>query len=175
MSKKTEPVSENLETPNVIDNTDANEISANFKGILDTLVPPKSINIEDIFGNKYELVSAISARKQIKVIRMFDEIKEILSNVQVTNITSDFVQLISSLAQDEQVLSIICKCFNLAHPSVVKNAKDHADELNYEYSDDEQIAADLFSIEELVTAIFPLFIRLARRTSQAMSALTKMM
>ena len=49
MSKKTEPVSENLETPNVIDNTDANEISANFKGILDTLVPPKSINIEDIF------------------------------------------------------------------------------------------------------------------------------
>ena len=156
---KKEEVTESADSPkNLVDSV---------KSFLEDLVPPPTVVISDVFGNKYNLLCSVSARKQITILREFDKIEEV-KNAEIKE-EDNIVQTIIKIASNEDYLAILCRCFKLAHNKCLMKAKEEADKQNYEYEDGELLAADLFSLEELATAIIPLFIRLAQRTSQALN------
>lgn len=137
--------------------------------LLETLVPPKNLEIEDIYGNIYKVSSSVSARSQIKIMREFDKLKELENevNIQLTDMPS-IIQSLVSLASDENVFNALCNCFEIAHAKTVKRAKEESkkeDDL-FEH------VGDLFSIEEIVSGIIPLFIRLARKTTKLIQVLS---
>jgi len=156
MSEETEVKTTEESEVNVLDS---------LKSFLEDLVPPSTTVIADVFGNEYELISSISARKQIKILREFDKIEEI-KGVEFKD-EDNILQTIVKVASNEDYLNILCRCFSMAHGKVLQSAKESADKESYEYEDGEFMPADLFSLEELAAAIIPLFIRLAKRTSQA--------
>ena len=89
--------------------------------LLETLVPPKSINIEDIFGNEYKVSSSVSARRQIQILREFDKLKDMDGEISID--FGDMMAIMNSLvelAMNEKIFSILCNCFYLAHEDIVK-------------------------------------------------------
>jgi len=139
--------------------------------MLNTLVPPESVVIHDIFHNKYTCPTSVSARRQIQVMREFDKVKDLdVGNVTLDN--QNIVTAIMKLAVNEDVLEALSRCFSIAHPKVLEQTKKYADESEMEYEDTILAAVDLFALEEIITAIVPLFLRLARRTGQALKAIT---
>lgn len=139
--------------------------------LLDTLVPPDKVCIYDIFNKKHEFPTTISARCQIKVLREFDRIKKIdvgeISGIDMSNI----INTIISLASNEEVLRSISRCFAVAHPRVLASVKKRADKEKVSYEEGDFCAADLFPLEEMVSAIVPLFLRLAKRGGAAIAKL----
>jgi len=143
--------------------------------LLETLVPPKDIQIVDVFGNEYELPTSVSARKQIKILREFEKLKDIpAEKFSIKDGTpAGIVSMIVDIAMNEIVFDVICKCFYTAHTLTVLKAKTVADEEGVEVEKDHLGVGDLFPIEEIVSGIVPLFIRLARRTGSALAVLSK--
>ena len=143
-----------------------------IKGLLSSLVPPDEIVFCNIFGDEFVRPSNISARSQIKMLRIVDDLKEL--DIEGLNF-SDMQAIVDSimvLAGDERVLKAICECFTLAHKKPLEQTMAKAKELDAEF-EVEFAAADLFSIEELVSSIIPLFIRIAKRAGQAIRALSE--
>jgi len=148
--------------------TVASEINTELLSFfLEKLVPPDTLDISDIYGNSYTLPTAISARSQIKVIRVFEDLMEKIDKTKF--VVPDPVTMPALLkallivSSDELVIESIEKCFGLAHPKVLKSALK-----GYGKGGS---AADVFSIEELLSGVVPLFIRLLRRGT---SLITKM-
>lgn len=171
MSKNNEQLEESNSPEETIDPTD---LLDGVKSFLATLVPPTKVEIEDIFANKYDLTCSVSARNQIKILREFDKLKE-LPNVDFLGESNEggvtsIVKTIINVATDETALLIICRCFSIGHAPALSKAKEHAKNIDHEFEDNDYACADLFALEELVTAIVPLFIRLAKRSSQAITA-----
>ena len=139
---------------------------SSLTSLLETLVPPKNISIEDIFGNVHEVSSVVSARNQILIMREFDKIKEMKDSVEInlSNIPA-IIESFVSISTNEIIFEVLCNCFEIAHKKVVSKTRLQADK-------DEQHVGDLFSIEEIVSGIIPLFIRLVRKTGQAIQALS---
>ena len=163
---------ENIKTEQEPETENQKDLIDSLKSFLATLIPPTAIVVEDVLGNSYDLNCSVSARNQIKILREFDKIKDMESSI---NLDSDgsvgsLIDTIISVATDEQALTAICRCFALGHPKAVIQAKAHADQNEIEYENGDMACADLFALEELVTAIVPLFIRLAKRASQALNS-----
>ena len=154
-----------------IKETEQQDLLNSIKNFLATLVPPTNIVIEDIFGNSYELACSVSARNQIKILREFDKIKDIGSDFKFSadGSVGSLVDNIISIATDDQALLIICRCFSLGHGACLEQVKEVANANSTPYDAGDMACADLFALEELVTAIVPLFIRLAKRASQAVN------
>ena len=144
----------------------SDDLLDSLKGFLEKLVPPKTVLISDIFASEYELKCSVSARKQIKILREFEKI-DTMEGISFSD-DDTMVNSIIKIASNEDYLEILCRCFTLGHPEVLKSAKDKAKEQDYEYEESSMAPADLFAIEELATAVVPFFIRLAKRASQAM-------
>lgn len=138
--------------------------------MLNTLIPPESVEIHDVFHNKYSCATSVSARAQIKVMREFDKIKNLDIGSINANAQSIF-DTIMKIAVNEEVLETLSRCFALSHPHILKTTIDYADSQNFPYEKGDSAAVDLFALEEIVTAIVPLFLRLARRTGQALQAI----
>lgn len=139
---------------------------SSLTNLLETLMPPTNISIEDVFGEVYEVSSIVSARKQILIMREFDKIKKLeeplpLDISDVPSIIDSFIKI----STNEVIFEVLCKCFEVAHKKIVVKSRTKS-------SQDEQHVGDLFAIEEIVSGIIPLFIRLARKTSQAIKALS---
>ena len=145
---------------------EGSDLLDSLKTFLEDLVPPKEVRVSDVLGNEYDIICSVSARKQIKILREFDKIEE-MKGVEVKD-EDNILKAIVKIASNEEYLKILCRCFKIAHSKVLNQSKAKADKVDYEYEEGDFLAADLFSIEELATAIIPLFIRLARRTSQAL-------
>lgn len=140
--------------------------SAALTVFLDKLVPPEKLEIEDIAGNKYKLRTSISARNQIKVIRRFEEMmkgvdKDTLTIEQPITLSS-ILKAFLTITSDETVMSAMEDCFSLAHPDVLKEAIA-------ECGTKKSKAADVFPIEELLSGVLPLFIRLLKRGTMVIS------
>jgi len=133
-----------------------------LKGLFANLVPVDMVSITDIFGVKHDIATSISARKQIKILRIIEDVKDIEFNLQL-NDDSNILEMLLSLASNEKFLMAIGKCFDLAYPIVVKELKEQALDNGQECED----ALDLFPIEDVISAIAPLFIRLAKKTMGA--------
>ena len=124
--------------------------------MLDAIVPPKEIIINDINGKEYRLPGAIQARRQIRVFREFqsiwksEEIKAVASEFEEISVPY-LTNLILSMAFNEEVLETLGRAFKEAHPTLVDG-----DPL------------DLFAVEEVVTAIVPLLIRFVKRVGKTL-------
>ena len=90
---------------------------------------------------------------------------------QFSGTQQNIIDTIMKIASNETVLETLAKCFSIAHPHVLKQTMAHADKLGFQYESGYTASVDLFALEEIVTAIVPLFLRLARRTCQAMKAI----
>ena len=130
-----------------------------LKGLFANLVPVDHVEITDIFGVRHKIATTISARNQIKVLRIIEDVKDIEFNLNISDETN-ILEMLLSLAGNENFLMAIGKCFDLAYPHVVLELKKQAEENGYECED----ALDLFPIEDVLSAIIPLFIRLAKKT-----------
>lgn len=146
-----------------------------LQSLLDVLVPPTSIVITDIFGNQYSISSACSARAQIKILQQLDKlknnnvVKSVLEDGFNFEEMSELIGIIVSVAADPEVMTGIANAFSIAHPKPYASAKDQANKNGVEFED----AADLFPVEDLAGAVVPLFIRLVRKGTSAISALNQ--
>jgi len=143
--------------------------------MLDTLVPPKTVTVVDVFGNEYEMTAVCSARSQIRILRKFEELQtlpaiaEQLGDDIAIGDAGSIAALIIKVASDPQVLSGIASAFEIGHPKTYGLAIKAAKKQGLKDVED---AADLFPIEELVAAVLPLFMRLLRKSATAINALT---
>lgn len=145
--------------------------AADFQALMAMLVPPTTISVTDIFGETYEVPSAIPARAQIKVVRCLETIKDLPVAGQIDldgGLTGPGIaKILLTLAQDERVMAALAESFSLAHPAPYAATKQRADTEGLEYQD----AADLFPIEEIIGSLVPLFVRLAQKAGAAVRGL----
>ena len=130
--------------------------------LLKRLVPENDVVIKDCWGKEITLPSALPARRQIKVFRIFKEIAEM---EQVSEIfegrgaeASEIIDVIMDLAGHEEISEKLGLAFNTAHPDVL----DGKDPL------------DVLPIEEIVAALVPFLMRFLQRSMGAMGAMTEM-
>ena len=83
---------------------------AALSGFLETLVPPNTINLSDIFGNEYVVQSAVSAKKQIQILRQLDAQKAVsldmdfaADDLNVPNLVNYLIEL----AINEKVFNVL--------------------------------------------------------------------
>ena len=132
---------------------------ADISSMLDALVPPNDVTVTDINGKEHKLPGAISARKQVKVFREF---KAIWKNEKVAahlEQASDFgianiISAVTGVAFEEEVMLSLGSAFKEAFP---------------EACDGDPL--DSFSIEEVVTALVPLFTRFIKRAGKTLMGL----
>ena len=130
--------------------------------LLKRLVPENDVVIKDCWGKEIPLPSALPARRQIKVFRIFKEISEM---DQVADIfegrggeASEIIDVIMDLAGHEEISEKLGHAFTTAHP----DALDGKDPL------------DVLPIEEIVAALVPFLMRFLQRSMGAMGAMTEM-
>ena len=106
-------------------------------------------------------------------MREFDKIKNLdIGDIRPSNqSTQSLIDTIMKIAVNEEVLETLSRCFAISHPNILKQTVDYANSQNFPYEKGDSAAVDLFALEEIVTAIVPLFLRLARRTGQALQAI----
>jgi len=147
-----------------------------IKSLLDVLVPPEELLIVDIFGNEYTVSAVCSARVQIKVLRKLDKLRE-LSLVQEVVGEMDFnangiqgiIDALMRVSAEDEVVELLAGAFEIAHTLPYAKAKKSAKSNKVTFQD----AADLFPVEEIIGAVVPLFIRLARRGATAIGAVSR--
>lgn len=129
--------------------------------LLKKLVPENDVVIKDCWGKEITLPSALPARRQIKVFRLFKEITEM---EQVTEIfdgrgaeASEIIDIIIELAGNDEISAKLGQAFTTAHP----DALDGKDPL------------DVLPIEEIVAALVPFLMRFLQRSMGAMGAMTE--
>jgi hypothetical protein len=129
--------------------------------LLKKLVPESDVVIKDCWGKEITLPSALPARRQIKVFRLFKEISEM---EQVSDIfegrggdASEIIDVIIELAGNDDISEKLGQAFTLAHP----DALDGKDPL------------DVLPIEEIVAALVPFLMRFLQRSMGAMGAMTE--
>ena len=148
------------------------EAGQTIQGILETLVPPENIEITNIFGDKFTVSGVCSARKQIKILRQIDKIRELGTDLEIEGSVSGFINGIVLLASNEEILGILSEVFGDTYPRELEQSKKTAKKNKVEFEEGKFASADLFPLEEMAAAIVPLFIRLARRTGQAITAIS---
>ena len=148
-----------------------------IKNIIENLVPPDEILIVDVWGEEHKLPATCSARSQIKIMRIFEDLKDITLpenlaiDAEALSI-KDFVGLLGKLITNDYVFESVCRCAQLAHPKLIAELKAKAESQNMDI-DEATPAGDLFPIEEVITMIVPLFLRIARRGAQAIQKMTE--
>ena len=146
---------------------DVDQAAETIKNLFTTLALTDRVTIVDVFGRSHDIATSVSARKQIKILNLLEEVKDIDLNLDVN--ADNFVQMLLGLANNEPILNMLGKCFDVAYPSLVADVTFIAQEQGQDCAD----ALDLFPIEEIVSAIAPLFIRLAKKTMAAFQTVAK--
>jgi hypothetical protein len=166
---ETEAEKESIEQETV----SAEEVSIDIEELLAKLVPPDEVVILDIFGNEYKKPSVVSARKQIKVIRSFQNALSFVGKTELKgSSTSSMIDFIVEIATDDRIMESIGECFTFAYPDVVQSSLKYAKKKKVSVEDN--AALDLFSIEDIAGSIIPLFMRLAKKSGGALKILTNL-
>jgi hypothetical protein len=155
-----------------------------LKMLVDKLVPPREVRVTDLLGNEYTVPSAISARRNIQVVR---HLQNVLGEPAVARAVGNLDALLSGgdlgasifhivgIVSSEEVIGHVAAAFECAHPDTLALARRNVtpDGAMFDpIADDLPDAADLFSVEELATALVPLFVGLAKRSMQALSVVS---
>ena len=154
-----------------------------LKALVDKLVPPREVVICDLLGNEYRVPGVVSARRNIEVVRHLQNVlgepavERAVANLGAlldgADLASSVFHLVGIVSSDE-VIGHVARAFACAHPEVLQNARigwwqvdpGGRTKVQAEALD----AADLFAVEELATALVPLFVGLAKRSVQALAA-----
>jgi hypothetical protein len=148
MPENAQPAVSNVESTNM------DEVRA----LLERLVPPETVELADVYGNKYTVRPVLSARRQIAVLRHAEKLMNLAAGT-VDGMTFDVGNIgaiLIRLADNERVLDVLCDAFEAAHPQVVIHARSVAES-------DENHVADLFPVEEIVGGLVPFCVRLATK------------
>lgn len=143
---------------NDLQGKDIEQATETIKNLFSTLVLTEKVEILDVFGDKHQVATSVSARKQIEILNLLNKVKDIDLNIDFSS--QNFVAMILSLANNKEILKTLGACFDIAYPTLIANVTIKAQAQGEECED----ALDLFPIEEIVSAIAPLFIRLAKKT-----------
>ena len=147
-----------------------------IQNFLEKIVPPSEVKIEDLYGDKYELRTRISARNQIKLVREFEKaMKEIkltelfAADQEITS--ASIISAMMKVSMKEQVTESIDKCFQIAHPNAFETAKKNAKA--DPYAPKKPTPLDLFSLEDIMSAILPLFLGLIKKGANVLTLLAQ--
>lgn len=163
------------------------DIAREWAKLLDDLVPPSSIEVEDITGAKHALRANLPAAAEVRIIRRLEGIKlpdlseigDRISKGQRGGVTQDtiagMVDGIARVAGDEAVLNVVADCFTMAHPRAVADATENAqadeDAAQYLPAKGKPSAVDLFSLADLVAGVVPFGLRAANRIGSTAASL----
>lgn len=144
--------------------------------VLEKLVPPEEVSIVDIYGNKYELRTKIAARSQIKLIRKFEEVTKDLSFSQFFSADEEIdsravIGAIMKMVTKEEIMDGVESCFQIAHPQALKEAIKHAG--SDPYAPKKPKALDVFGLEDILSAIIPLFLGLIKKGAMTLTLLAQ--
>jgi hypothetical protein len=142
---------------------------SDMRKIIDTMVPPKTVEVVDVLGNEYRLPGAVSARVQVEILRVVEGLSTLPAGALFSGSVGDtkgLVAMLSILAREPLVLAALAEAFGLAHPAALTKALAAVRAEGIEAND----AADAFAVEEIVAALVPLFVRLAKRGASAADA-----
>ncbi len=144
------------------------DVAREIADVLAVLVPPDAVTVRDVRGTEYRLAGSLPARRQIRMVRALDAIKD-LAVPKFDAGGASMVAALVRLAGDEQVLLALCEMFAIAHPEAARRAlTDHLGVGEIDIGEVESRAgglADCFAVEELVAALVPFFVRLAARVA----------
>jgi len=135
----------------------------NLDEMLKKLVPSDDVVIKDCWGKEVRLPSALPARRQIKVFRIFKEISEMKEVEALLGSTSgatagEVIDVVMAIAGDEAISNKLGEAFTVAHPDVL----------------DGQDPLDALPIEEIVAGLLPFLMRFLQRSLGAVGAMTEM-
>lgn len=165
----------------------AAELAQEWADLLNTLVPPRTVEVEDITGKVHKLRGSLPAAVEVRVISLLKDVSlpdlgDIPKRISDASKTKDTAESMSSIidgiaaiAGDESMLSLISECFTMAHPKAVRLAAEavKADEDLAEYMpvDREPEAMDLFSVSQLVAGIVPFAMRAVSQIGNTVASL----
>ena len=175
MSTEKQDTTENTETEE-LDTMEENDSLNIISDFLEKLVPPTEIKIVDLYDNEYELRTKISARSQIKLIRKFEEVTKQLSftdffSLEDTIDSRSIINAIIKAAGNEEIMEAIEVCFGIAHPRALQQAIGCS--ASDEYAPKNPKALDLFGLEDILSAILPLFLGLIKKGAKTLTLLAQ--
>jgi len=176
MSKDTKDTEMTEEIEDMEDMEEVEDTVDLIRGVLNKLVPPTEVRIDDMYGNEYELRTKISARSQIKLLRKFEEVTNELKLTDFMSMDDEInsgvmIRAIMKMATKEEIMNGIEGCFTIAHPIALKKAVEAAK--GDEYAPKKPKALDLFSLEDILSAIFPLFLGLIKKGAKTLTLLAQ--
>ena len=138
-----------------------------LRELFDTLVPLKTIMLEDVFGMSYTVRGSLNARSQIKVAQaleaMFGSSADEATRATLLRAREQgmdgIIAAMIELATDPAVMASLASAFEAAHPDVVAHALETSQKHDEECID----AADVFAVEEMVAGLLPFFVRFGVR------------
>lgn len=142
---------------------------AQLRTIIDTMVPPRTVEVVDVLGNTYRLPGAVSARVQVEILRIVEGLASLPAGALLSGTGADArgaLSLLAALAHEPLVLASLSEAFGIAHPRVVATAIEAVRADGGQPKD----AADVFAVEEIVAGLVPLFVRLVKRGTSAAEA-----
>ena len=171
----TEQETNEIEETEELDGTEDDSVDI-VRDFLSKIVPPTEVSIEDLYGQEYSLRTKISARSQIQLVREFEKgIKDIaltdLFEMDEEINSSSIIRAIMKVSTKEAVLSSVDKCFQITHPSAFESAKKGAK--NDPYAPKKPTPIDLFSLEDILSAVLPLFLGLIKKGTNVLTLLAQ--
>lgn len=153
------------------------EALGRLESLMSVLLPPTE-KISDVLGHEYEVQTTASAARQFKLNRL---LKSALSNDQtLANLLAigatdikGIGAVVSSAATSPEVIRTLSEAFAILHPETLASAKQACPP-----SDEEDVkllglAANLFSLEDLVRAIVPFGLRQIKGLVQSLIPLMR--
>lgn len=136
--------------------------NTDFVALLEDLVPTDLV-IFDLEGNKFKLPSKLSARRQIKALRMVEKAADLLQDIDVDEGSfanmETMLRAAMGVLNDERLLDLIDEAFETCYPMITRNF--------------EGAPSDNFDIEELVKAFGPLAVAFAKTMVKAGNLLSR--
>lgn len=145
---------------------------ASIRSLLDTVEPRAEVQIQDALGNEYRVRTTLPARRQIRALRGLEEAMELAWGMEVS--TEDLgdgdkggkmLRLVKAALSREDILEKVAEAFGEAYPDTVEKARTASREAGENATN----PADLFPVEALADALFPLLVRLARKIMGTMA------
>lgn len=147
------------------------EAMGQLRKLFETLVPAQKVTICDGFGHEYVVSGYLVAKAQIIVMRHLEAIWSTedsgLGDINVTD-PRQVVAGIVRLAANPTVLAALDEAFAVAHPRALAAAVKAAQADGYDLPASAQ-PSDVFPVEEMVAALSPFLIRLAKRALETVS------
>jgi len=158
-----------------------------WKDLLETLVPPKDSDIEDVMGNVYRVRSNLPAAVEREVVEVLRGIGDVVQeggeglSVMIDDASTSegkvaaLIDALIRLCADERVLVILSDAFKVAHPRAAREAvergRQDADVLQYLDEGAEVRPCDVFSAADLVEGVVPFAVRAVAKAGRTLGRL----